>query len=57
MKWWENRDNQREFLDNLGEQLGFKKMENWYNITVKQIIENKGGSLLVSRVLEVLHTN
>ena len=37
---------QRNFLDGLGNQLGFKHMEDWYNITAKDIRERGGESLL-----------
>jgi hypothetical protein len=44
--FWENRDNHREFLDELGNQLLFKEIEDWYTITRKQIAENGGASLV-----------
>ena len=40
------RENQRNFLDEFGKQLGFKQMNDWYNITSKKIIENGGSGLL-----------
>jgi hypothetical protein len=43
------KDNHREFLDDLGRKLGFKSMSDWYTITRKQIIEN-GGHYLVQQI-------
>ena len=36
----------RTFLDKLGKQLGFNQMNDWYNITGKDIKENGGSGLL-----------
>ena len=44
--YWNNKDNQRNFMDWLGNQLGFKEMDDWYGVTVKQIHENGGVTLL-----------
>ena len=44
--YWNNKDNQRDFLDWFGNQLGFKEMDDWYGITEKQILENGGVTLL-----------
>jgi hypothetical protein len=43
---WENKENQRNFLENLGKELEFKCMDDWYNITWKQIKERGGSGLL-----------
>jgi hypothetical protein len=48
-RYWDDRVNQREFLDRLGHQLEFKKMEDWYHITAKQIEHMKGGYSLLSK--------
>jgi hypothetical protein len=45
-RYWDNKDNQREFLDNLGAHLGFKNVENWYHLTKKAVKQNGGGGLL-----------
>ena len=44
--YWNNKDNQRNFMDQLGNRLGFKEMDDWYGITAKQIHENGGVTLL-----------
>ena len=38
--------NQRGFLEELGKKLGFENMEDWYDVTSRQIEENGGSSLL-----------
>jgi hypothetical protein len=42
------RDNERGFMDWLGSQLGFKKMEDWYMVKKKDI-RDKGGALLLTK--------
>jgi hypothetical protein len=36
----------KAMLDDIGKQLGFKELKDWYNITVKQILEKGGKPLL-----------
>jgi len=49
---WKDKDgtpnlvNQRIFAQYLGEKLGYRKMEDWYEITTKLIRDNGGGGLL-----------
>lgn len=48
---WENRcwgaiNNQRSFFDWLGVQLGYKQMDDWYNVTVDHIFKYGGKTLL-----------
>src|SRR5580693_3523537 len=31
--YWDNMENQRKFMDYLGKQLGFNKMDEWYQVT------------------------
>jgi hypothetical protein len=38
-KYWESKDNERDYLDYLGNRLGLKQMKDWYNISVKQFSE------------------
>jgi hypothetical protein len=45
---WTNRQNERNFLDWLGQQLGFKEQQDWYKITQKQI-ELRGGYTLLKK--------
>jgi hypothetical protein len=62
--YWNDKANQQEFMLWLGEQLGFKDQDDWYNITKNQIVDAGGISLLnhygcsKSKLLEgVFHTN
>jgi hypothetical protein len=43
---WRNKNFQREFLDRLGEELGFESLEDWYSITARQISSYGGAGLL-----------
>lgn len=45
--YWLNVENQRLFLDWAGKKLGVQKMEDWYSIEGRQIIELKGGSTIL----------
>jgi len=44
--YWEKLENQRTYLEWLSSKLGYKKMEDWYQVTAKHFEENFGGSLL-----------
>jgi hypothetical protein len=44
--FWDNKENQKKFLDWLGNELGFKYMEDWYKIRAKDIIKHGGKALL-----------
>ena len=46
--FWSIHMNQRKWLDWLGEQLGYKSLEDWYQITTK-IIHDKGGITLLEK--------
>ena len=41
-----NNDNQKMFFEWLGIQLGYKNMEDWYNLKLEQISQNGGVSLM-----------
>jgi hypothetical protein len=45
--YWGDKKNQKDFMKWLGKQLGFKTMEDWYNITRKDIMDNGGATLLL----------
>ena len=44
--YWNNKNNQRDFMDQLGNRLGCKEMDDWYSITVRQMNENEGARVL-----------
>ena len=44
--YWDDRRNQRLFLDVLGKELGFVKMEDWYGVTAFNILQYGGNTLL-----------
>lgn len=44
--YWDIKENQRNFLDGLGKQLGFKRMEDWHNVSANSIRQHGGGTLL-----------
>jgi len=44
--FWMDRTQQRQFFDWLGIQLGYKKMEDWYQVTKEDIYCNGGEGLL-----------
>jgi hypothetical protein len=44
--FWNNPTNQRKYLDDLGKKLGFVGKDDWYNITLKHVLENGGSALL-----------
>ena len=43
--WNSKKVSERNLMDWLGNQLGFKEMDDWYGVTVKQIHENGGSGL------------
>jgi hypothetical protein len=47
--YWENDETHRKFLEWLGIQIGFKSMDDWYNVTQKHIRANGGSGLLSSK--------
>ena len=44
--YWDNKNNQRDFMDQLGNRLGYKEINAWYGVTFKQVDENGGVTLL-----------
>ena len=44
--YWDDINNQKEYLDWLGNQLNYKSMDDWYKIRGKDIEENGGKGLL-----------
>src|SRR5207237_587250 len=44
--YWNNMENQREFIDWLGKKLGYSKMDDWYRVYTADILQNGGGRLL-----------
>ena len=43
---WNSLDNQRLFINELGDTLGVKKIDDWYSITTRQIRKLGGGGIL-----------
>ncbi len=46
-RFWSERRNRVRYLDWLGEQLGFKRLEDWYQVTKKDIANHHGLGLLL----------
>ena len=44
--WEKSQKNQREFFDWLFTKLGYKQMDDWYNVTQEDIFNNYGRRLL-----------
>lgn len=44
--FWSTKDNQRRFFIWLGNQLGFKQIDDWYRLTLKDIILYNGKTLI-----------
>ena len=47
--YWDDLDNVKKYILWLGNELGYTKMEDWYDINVSKIYEKYGGGLLASR--------
>src|SRR5256885_2308773 len=45
--YWEQKENQTEFFDRLYVLLGYKCMDDWYNVTQKDIHKNGGAGVLL----------
>jgi hypothetical protein len=45
--FWKEHSNQKSYADWLGNELGYVKYEDWYDITLQQIIDKGGGGLVV----------
>ncbi len=46
--FWDQPENRRRYMLWLGEQLGFRKMEDWYRVRVRDFQQHRGGTLLES---------
>ena len=44
--YWEDKQNQLKYMNWLANEIKIKTMEDWYNVNVKQILNNGGGGLL-----------
>ena len=44
--YWDNKNNQRDFMDQFGNRLGYKEMNAWYGVTFDLFHENGGISFL-----------
>jgi hypothetical protein len=47
--FWDKEENQRKFFEWVGRQLGFTKLDDWYQITKEIIVKYGGGGLLHDR--------
>ena len=56
--YWELAENRKDFMTQLGQKLGFTKMEDWYNIDAKAFSEYVGYLNIFknSPVIAVMHT-
>ncbi len=45
-RFWQDPTNRRRYLDWLGQQLGFRRPEDWYHLSGEQVINHAGGGLL-----------
>lgn len=45
-EYWIDKDNHRQYVDWLGDQLSIKNLDEWYNITADDV-KNKGGKKLL----------
>ncbi len=48
LHFWKNEKNHKLYADWLGETIGYKNMEDWYEITVSIIKQNFGGGLIIN---------
>lgn len=53
--FWEKMENQKQFFDWLGSELGYKEMDDWYSVTSLDVINAGGGELLQTKYHSVLH--
>ena len=44
--YWNVKENQKNFMDDLGKQLGFESMQDWYQLTFETLISKQGRGLL-----------
>jgi hypothetical protein len=45
--FWNSKEGRRQFFEHLGRSLGYKTLEDWYDIDTKQVIAH-GGTFLKS---------
>eukprot|EP01118_Nematostelium_gracile_P000351 TRINITY_DN10365_c0_g1_i1.p1 TRINITY_DN10365_c0_g1~~TRINITY_DN10365_c0_g1_i1.p1 ORF type:complete len:204 (+),score=44.48 TRINITY_DN10365_c0_g1_i1:29-640(+) len=45
-QFWDSKSNVRQFLDYLGRNLSFEKLDDWYGLTSKHVIQYGGQNLL-----------
>jgi len=46
-EYWDNKENEKDYVEWLGKQLNFRDMKDWYRITRKDIMDKGGDSLLL----------
>src|SRR5687767_13449017 len=45
--WWPKLENQRQFLNWLGQQLNIKNYEDWYKVRTVDVLQYRGGEHLL----------
>jgi hypothetical protein len=45
--YWYQLSNQRKFYDWLAEQINVRSLEDWYNITIRDVVDRGGGGILI----------
>jgi len=45
--FWKEKSNRKSFFDWLFKELNLQRMENWYSVKVRQVIDHGGGGMLV----------
>ena len=46
-KFWHDKANHRRYMDWLGQQLGYRRPEDWYGVTTRDFQQHKGGAFLL----------
>tara|TARA_Y100000389_G_C17407148_1_gene488718 strand:- start:50 stop:1393 length:1344 start_codon:yes stop_codon:yes gene_type:complete len=54
MRTWGNKENHKKYAEWLGNKLGYKSMEDWYNVTYKIFYENNVGGLLCDYYISII---
>ena len=44
--YWQNKKNQKEYMEWLGKELGYTTIEDWYKVSANDFKRNRGGTIL-----------